>query len=482
MEICMNQLTVYTAPQGFAGSNDYTVRVRTEFGDWKSVFAYEVKVDMHHVQNASMVSFDFEGTIEVEVTCHFMNVDFADLRPLSENIPIVKKGNVLSFKLNQPKKLSLEINGDRFKNLHIFANEIEKEPVDPDQSNVLVLQPAIHRTEDILRLASSITDEDNGKPAIIYFSPGMHYLEEGILRIPSDCSVYLAGGSVVVGSLVCDSVKNVTIAGRGFLYLTNFERFTAFRGVRIVFSKNIKIEGITTIDPPHYSIYIGQSEDIKISNFKSFSSRGWSDGIDIMSSSNLDIEDVFLRTSDDCIAIYGSRWDYRGDTRNVTVRDSVLWADVAHPLMIGTHGDADKKGDIIENILFENIDILEHHEPQSDYWGAMAINAGDKNTVRDITYRDIRVEEFELGQLFDIRVVWNKKYNPAPGTKIENVYFENIEYNGKNTNPSRVHGFSKERTVQNIYFDNVRINGEPIKNAEQGNFDINQFGESVFFK
>jgi hypothetical protein len=482
MEMCMNQLKVYPAPQGIIESNDYSVRVRTEFGDWNQVFVYEVKVDMHNVQKASMVSFDFDGTVEIEVTCRSTKVESVVLRPLSENIPFLKNGNALSFKLNKPKKLSLEMNGDHFKNLHIFANPIEKQPVHPDDRNVLVLQPAIHRTEDILRLASSISDEVDGKPFVIYFSPGMHYLEEGILRIPSGCTVYLAGGSVVVGSLVCDSVRDVTIAGRGFLYLANFERFTAFRGVRIVFSKNIKIEGITTIDPPHYSIYVGQSEDIKIINFKSFSTRGWSDGIDIMSSSNIEIEDVFLRTSDDCIAIYGSRWDYKGDTRNVTVRNSVLWADVAHPLMIGTHGDAGKDGDIIENICFDSIDILEHHEPQSDYWGAMAINAGDKNTIRNITFKNIRVEDFELGQLFDIRVVWNKKYNPAPGTKIENVYFENIEYYGKNNNPSRIHGFSKERTVQNIYFENLRINGELIMNAEQGNFNINQFGESVFFK
>lgn len=130
------------------------------------------------------------------------------------------------------------------------------------------------------------------------------------------------------------------------------------------------------IDPPHYSIFIGQSEQIVIDNFKSFSTRGWSDGIDIMSSSEVRIQDVFMRNSDDCIAIYGSRWDFYGDTRNISVRDSILWADVAHPLMIGTHGDHERNGDTIESIVFANIDILNHHEPQENYWGHWRLMPG----------------------------------------------------------------------------------------------------------
>ncbi|KRE92061.1 hypothetical protein ASG89_33950 [Paenibacillus sp. Soil766] len=90
----------------------------------------------------------------------------------------------------------------------------------------------------------------------------------------------------------------------------------------------------------------------------------WSDGIDIMACFHIDIEDIFMRNSDDCIAVYGTRWDFYGDTRYVTVRNSVLWADVALPIMMGTHGDHHKDGDTIEHICFENIDILEHHELQ----------------------------------------------------------------------------------------------------------------------
>lgn len=61
-------------------------------------------------------------------------------------------------------------------------------------------------------------------------------------------------------------------------------------------------------------------------------------------------EGCFLRTSDDCVAIYGSRWDNYGGASDIIVRNMVLWADVAHPMMIGTHGDYRHQGDILEDI------------------------------------------------------------------------------------------------------------------------------------
>ncbi|WP_375103151.1 glycosyl hydrolase family 28 protein [Paenibacillus sp. RS8] len=264
------------------------------------------------------------------------------------------------------------------------------------------------------------------------------------------------------------------------IYLADFHRYSAFRGVRIVFSQSIKVEGITVIDPPHYSIFIGESSGIEIDNIKAFSTRGWSDGIDIMSSSDVAIRDAFMRNSDDCIAIYGSRWDFYGDTRNISVRDSILWADVAHPLMIGTHGDHGQNGDVIENIIFTNIDILNHHEPQENYWGALAINAGDRNTVCNVIYDNIRVERIEQGQLFDVRVVYNKDYNPEPGTSIRNITFRNISYSGK-ANPSRIYGFDEKRAVEGVTFINLRVNDELLNAPRPELIEINHFAKNIVF-
>ncbi|MDQ0889714.1 hypothetical protein QFZ81_004802 [Paenibacillus sp. V4I9] len=433
MKMVQNDLITYPAPAEAAGNSDFTVRVRTLHGEWQELFCYNVKVDMHDVRNASMVYFDCSGPVEVEVLKNIGVVKEAVIRPLSSGLDCAYNGNRVAFILDRPRKLSLEVNGDRFHNLHIFANPLE---------------------ENVPDLAD---------PDVIYFGPGIHILEEPQFHIPSGKTVYIAGGAVVVGALVCEHVHDVTIRGRGLLYMSDFEKTTYYRGVQITFSKNITIEGIITVDPPHYTVLIGQSEHISIRNLKTFSTRGWSDGIDMMSCSHIDIDDVFLRTSDDCIAIYGHRGEFDGDSRHVTVRNSILWADVAHPMNIGTHGDSENGGNVIENIVFENIDILEHHEPQRDYWGCMAINPGDNNTIRNIRYENIRVEQFELGELFNIRVVHNPKYNPHPGKRVENIHFKDIVFNGICENPSRIEGFDETRVVDGVTFENVIVNGRPLK-------------------
>lgn len=481
----MNQTVIYSAPDGAVGTKDYRVRVREIEGSWKELFVYEVKVDMHNVRKASMAYFDMEGVVEVEIECLYTKINTVVVRPLSSNIQADYENECIRFTLDRPAKLSIEINDERFRNLHLFVGKPEQDAPKPGDPGVLVFErpgkPMIHRTEDILRLAATPSKETGREPDILYFAPGMHYLEETILRIPSGKTVYIAGGAILVGSLVCDGVEDVTIRGRGILYLSDFHRYSAFRGIRLLFSRNIQVEGLILIDPPHYSIYIGKSSHIRISNFKSFSTRGWSDGIDMMASTDIDIDDIFLRTSDDSIAVYGTRWDYIGDSRRVRVRNSVLWADVAHPLMIGTHGDHHNNGDIIEDITYENLDILEHHEPQENYWGALTINAGDKNTVRNVLYDNIRVEPFEQGQLFDIRVVHNADYNPVPGNRIENITYRNVTYTGDNSNPNRIYGFDEERAVDHVTFINLRINDKAITEASEGNIKINKFASNIKF-
>lgn len=476
------KLITYPAPPEAVVNNDFYVRVRMENGEWQELFTYLVPVDMHNVRETSMVTFDFEGVVEVEVTKRDSILESVDIRPNSFEIPYNQIGNTVTFKLDRPRKLSFEANGERFHNLHLFANPLETNVPDVEDLRTIYVQPGNHRAEELVTLLTSSSDEEGALPKVLFFGPGMHFIEEKILRIPSGKTVYIAGGAMVVGSMICDHVEDVTIRGRGIVYLTNIEKTTYLRTVQIDFSRNITVEGIISVDPPHYSIHLGKSEHVHISNFKTFSTRGWSDGIDMMSCSYVDIDDVFLRTSDDCIAIYGSRGIFYGDSTNISVTNSVLWADVAHPMMIGVHGDHEHDGDIIENVVFDNIDILEHHEPQDGYWGCMTINAADKNTVRNVTYRNIRVEQFELGRLIDIRVFQNPKYNPSPGNRVENIRFENIEFNGICDNPSVIEGFDGDRIVDGITIENFRINGTQVTDAQSGNIQIGKYVNNVIVK
>lgn len=480
MHAIESAVITYPAPQGALANTDFQVRVRAEGGEWQELFVYEVRVDMHDVRLSSVAAFDFAGRAEVEVTARHVHVQGVEIRPKSLRIAPRTDGDRIVFTLDRPCKISIEVNGDRFRNLQLFANAPERDVPSAEAPHTVYVEPGDHRPEDLLqRLAER--SQGLSVPQVLYFAPGYHLIEGGVLPIPSHTTVYIAGGAMVASSMLCRQVEHVTIRGRGIIYLRDYEKTTYLRSVEIDFSRYIAVEGVISMDPPHYSIHLGQSEHVDIRNFKSFSTRGWCDGIDMMSCRHIAIDDVFLRTSDDCIAIYGSRGEFKGGTSDVTVTNAVLWADVAHPIMIGVHGDHAGDGDVIEDVRFDGVDILEHHEPQDGYWGCMAINAGDKNTVRRVAFRDIRIEPFELGRLIDIRVFHNPKYNPAPGNRVEHISFDHISFTGECENPSVIEGYDETRVVDGVTFRNVRINGRHIEGPEDGNMMIGRHAHRITF-
>ncbi len=442
-------LVTYNVPGGYkysAHNDTFTVQVRPVNGKWQDLFEYNVEVDLDTKSKASMVSFDFEGKVEVKVRKNNGLIQQVKIRPLSKGIMPEIQGNIVTFFLDKPTKLSIECNGDKLHNLHLFANAIETDIPKPDDPDVIYFGPGIHQPKDL---------------------PG------DVFHIPSNKTVYLHGGAIVKGKFLVDHAENVKIIGRGIVMQPE-------RGVEITYSKNVTVEGLLFINPKHYTIYGGQSNGITIKNIKSFSSNGWSDGIDLMSCSNVTIDDVFMRNSDDCIAIYAHRWNFYGNASNYHIKNAILWADIAHPTNIGLHGNA-KQGDTIQNIRFSHIDILEHDEDDRNYQGCMAISGSDNNYIRNITYEDIRIEDIQEGQLFNFRVYFNEKYSAAPGRSIENITLKNISYNGCLPNPSLIKGYASDRKLKDIHIENFRINDKYVLKPE-AYIQVEDFVENITFK
>lgn len=451
---------------GMKHNDDFTVRVRpsgsTDESDWQDVFEYNVQVDMDQVQDASMIQFDMDSPAEVMIKKNNGTIHEAIIRPLSKKILPSVVGNTITFRLEKPQYLSIEVNGDRTHNLHLFANPLETETYSVEG-------------EGVMNWAGP-KDVYLKDPKVMYFGPGVHRpkdLPNIEIRIPSNTTVYLAPGAVVKAKLIVDKAENVRIIGRGILD-------HPLRGIEVTNSKNVLIDGITVINPDHYTVFGGQSTGLTIKNLKSFSCKGWSDGIDLMCCSDVLVDNVFMRNSDDCIALYAHRWNFWGDSRNITIQNSILWADVAHPINIGGHGNDQTEGDLIENYTFRNIDILEHDEDDDPYRGCMAIGCGDKNLVRNILFEDIRVENFQEGRLFHLCVYFNEKYNKAPGRGIEDITFRNIIYNGKCAHRSLIKGYNAVNTVKGITFENILINGQKMKDTKA--FITNEFVSRVNVK
>ena len=98
----------------------------------------------------------------------------------------------------------------------------------------------------------------------------------------------------------------------------------------------------------------------------------------------------------------------------------------------------------------------------------MSLNAGDSNLIRDVRFENIRVEDFREGQLLNLRVFFNRKYNTSPGRGIEDVIFKDIKYDGTRANPSEISGYDETRGVKNVLFENLRINGRLISDDMPG--------------
>ena len=442
------QVTVYEHP-GEGGpelSSDFTVSVRGENSqEWVRVPVLRCDVDTRQVAHASFAEFDMEGPVVVRIR-HACSDTPPVVRPQNHTLHPVEVGDsITELRLERPAFLSVEYGGDRKHNLHLFANPLLREKHSPDELQTINWR-GIQAQDVFIR-----------HPRLIYFGPGVHRpkdLPSGVIRIPSNCTVFLDSGAVVKAGFLVDHAENVRIVGRGIID-------HALRGVEITYSKKVTVEGLTFLNPAHYTIFGGESEDITVRGIKSFSARPWSDGIDLMCCRRVTISDCFLRTSDDCIALYNHRWWYWGGSEDIEVRRCSLWPDVAHAVNIGSHGDdRNPDGETLQNVRIRDCDILYGREE-----GVMAINCGDLNHVRDVLFDSIRVEGVLRGRLFDLMVLWSEKYNRAPGCCIDSISFSHIRVHSDCADilrPSRVKPFDERHGVTNVRYNDILIGNRPF--------------------
>lgn len=451
-----NKLITYSAPKEVSQNTDFSVKVRVPGGVWQELPEYSIKVDEvkdtgHVTQDATLSYFDFSGEVEVSVTYNRGVVSSSKVRPLSYGIKHEVNGNTLTFKLNKASNLSVEVNGDIMHNLHLFANPI----------------------------STFVPNKKDKK--LIYFGPGLHTLPEGKLLVPSGSTVYVDGAAVIIGKISIDKVQDVKVLGSGMVDQS------VKGGITIANSKNVVIEGLFSSQ-----CITGGSDNVVIRNVKVISFFGWGDGMNVFASNNVLIDGAFNRNSDDCTTVYGTRLGYDGGCNNITMQNSTLWADVGHPILIGTHGSTPKP-EMLQNLTYKNIDILDHKERQLDYQGCMSLNAGDSNLIKNVTFENIRVEDFRQGQLVNIRVFYNSKYCTSPGRGVENILFKDITYNGGNAGISIIAGYDEKRKVKDVVFENLTINGSLIydempskpkwfKTSDMANFFVGEHVENISFK
>lgn len=447
-----NTLRIYPVPQALMYSvhnDDFTVRVRQPGGEWQDLYEYRIQVDTDTKQNASMVYFDFDGSVEIEVMKNNGRFDQVTVAPLSSGVKPERSGTILRMTLSRPERFSLQFDDDRLRNLHIVAGTL----------------PSPRPTGD----------------NVLYFGPGVHTPPEGTDFFPmqSGQHVHMDGGAVLKGAFDLSGVKDVKISGRGLLWDPG-------RAIDLENASNIDVSELIIVNSDRKDaarvMNIRNSRNVSVHDLTGFTSGKWSDGINISTSQHVQVRDGYLRVSDDAVVVYAvadcpicrqkaaltGKPDPNppGDTFDIDVRNMRIWVDVAHALYVGHFGD---NGDprSIRDVTFDNIDVANLDEDDPDWEGAMAIYSGDSTMTRNVTFSNIRVDRIEEGKLINIVAGNNPRYNKAPGRGIEGVTLRNITFTGEGLpSQSIIKGLSPRTAVRNVTIENLRIGGRPARTPQ----------------
>ena len=472
-------VNTYEAPDGAPLKHDYDVFVRQSGQEeWTKIDTYMAKVNAslplspserggtgHRVSEISYCLFDFTGDVYVKVISKNRKFKSSRIKPDARGtIADVQNDSTVQFLLSQPQNLCVEFDGDITDNLLVFTSEppVSKKEAErkakKEGRQFIYIPPGFYDKATLCQTVPLLKSGEGNRE-------GGEASSGGDVLVPSNTTLYIAGGAYFTGTYLIKDAHDVSILGRGIARPVN-----GHNGCFVSRSKNVLVDGLVVCKCP-----IGGSDNVTLHDVRSITHPSWGDGLNVFSSQNVLMDRVFCRNSDDCTTAYATRLGFEGSTRNIHMRNSTLWADVAHPIFIGLHGAAagpnPERRDTIENLLYENIDILCQAEPQVDYQGCMAINCGDNNLVRNVTFDNIRIElpshregtgGGPQGCILQVKVGWNQKYCKAPGLGVEDITFRNIRYYGTQPYLSIINGYNEERKVKNITFEGLEINGQAI--------------------
>ncbi|MCG1037434.1 glycosyl hydrolase family 28 protein [Polaribacter sargassicola] len=463
-DIQIKEFKVYAAPEGVDVSSIYIVEVE---GQNVPVYKTKVATDspiprLNHSRSkfgyASLASFDI-GKDEVELSVTYSEtIKDVKILPSSLEIDARIEDNKVFFTVNKPSALTIEFNGDWHESLHVFANPMETNIPDPKD------------------------------PKVMYFGPGLHEVTH--IKIPENTTVYIAGGAYIkaivdaeeqpIEKMISQNLtpptffmegENITIRGRGIIDQAAIPKKKRRYTIFAQHSKNINIEGVTILDPSHWTIPLQATDDIHVDNIKILGWRGNSDGVDISNSRNALVENCFMRTLDDAVVIKSFKG--KGEVKNIHTRKCVIWNELAHSLSIGAEIQEN-----VTNVIFEDCDVIHDKGRET----ALRVYHCDDALISDVIFRDIRIEEARrLISCWIGKTRWTESEERG---NVRNVIFKDIvatsapidttltgfqdgtdwkPYIIKDHASMQLIGFDDTHTIEGVTFENVILDGNKVK-------------------
>lgn len=468
----------YTLPTGVTNDSEgkYTVTVNDEIVDLYPAQA-GLEADTQKSAKSAFGYFDFSEPVTVKVTTDF-DFESVVVRPLSLGIEPEIDGKTITFTLTAPSNISIEYDGNLKENLHLFSNYIES----PDfgDADIHYVEPGSHSPKDIL---NTLTE---GTANVVYFEPGVHILPSSeIFYIPSNTTIYIAGGAVVYGRLHAEDATNIRIIGRGIVNGSKLDRRADFGDgpesylMRFVRCTNVEVDGIILQDSPHWTFVNIECEKVNVRNFRIVGQRrSNNDGMDIVNCRNFTVDHSFIRTIDDAITVKGK---YIGGERNrvsnITIQNSTIWnEDSGNAQEIGFETLTEEFRDII----FRNNDIIHNNSG-----GTMTIHNGDSAVISGVVEDDIRVEgKTNNGSLVEMFINDTYYSTGIDHGSIDGVTFNRIRYLPADDRQSTFNGYNADSMIRNIKFYDTVVNGKQITGpyeSGKAQFSYDQYVEAPEF-
>ncbi len=458
-EVTTTKLVTYDGPSALHSYEGVNVEVNET-----PLFVYETRVNYNRKfswdvpsTTVLVVLFDFEGRVHIEITIDDVTINSATVSPRIYGITPEVEDNKISFDLEYNGNYVVEYNDDYKTAIHIFASEIEKNPITEEQA----------KKDD----------------SIIYIGPGVYKADA--IPVDSNKTIYLAGGAFVYGQIRTEDLENVTIRGRGIISGAIYNRRSESEytiPVEIRTTDTVLIEGITFLDPAGWTIALYKSKNIKLNNVKIISARQNGDGISVQSCENVEVNGGFVRTWDDSLVVKNSD---RGNTKNVKFDGVIVWTDLAQSMEVGY----ETYGATMDEITFENITVLHNFHK-----AAISIHNSDDADITNVTYKNITIEDAQmLGDnqtdaendfFIDFTIAYSIDWTKSEGDRgtINGVTIENVKiYKIADTIVSRMSGESTTSKIQNVSIKGIEIAGKTVNDLSELKILSNSYVDTVSY-
>ncbi len=358
----MAKVDVYPQPQGVVASEKFKVVVQQGGEDYRSFVYYSTPLDndaanaerirsgvikginenpqlkdfyfsgnegdLKAEQSCSYTCFSFDDEIKVQLSCPDTEINQFEILPSAYGISGVVNNGELEFTLQEPRKVAIIMNGDYLNPLFLFADALEQGIPEKDKMGTLVVRPG-----DNMELVKAKAKE----ASVVWFEPGVHPIGVAF-EVFANQTIYLAGGSYLLGTLHGRMAPNVTIRGRGILAgdsisraavlalkkETGFKKRVAermrYHAINMLSDQNdvswntyadypgsgcdnLTIEGITIASPRQFFIR-ATGVPMTIYNVKMVGAWPYNtDGISTIGQANTTIYDCFFHCNDDALYV-----------------------------------------------------------------------------------------------------------------------------------------------------------------------------------